>query len=424
MDIIKAAQDNDLNAVRQCLLAGESPNKKGGNSPLYMVFFGFSTPNYEVIKLLIENGADVNSRVRESVIQIALKKNKITPQILQLLIDNGVKMNQTDKQTPLIMACANKYSSKIVEMILSQKDTKVNASDGWDALHYACQSPIDFTVIQLLVKAGANVNARTNLTPLHIYSFASQNSIEVLKFLFISGANPNYNAGTPFHFAIKNKLDPEKIQEFLRAGANSDILDKSSVLHCACDLGSSEIIIKMLLAGGANPNLVNKKTPLQICKDTGRDDLVQIFQDFAINPNDTKMKYFSAVKMYFEQQEKNKSFSDHSQQESEQESEKSKRDSLFDLLSMAKKAKLQENSNQTNEKPRLTGFFSQVKENLQKKEESKFNSFKSELDDFKSEINIKIQSLVEENERLRKDLTDLQKRMKRIEEANPSLILN
>lgn len=101
--------------------------------------FAVETCNTKGVKLLLQNGADVNVKDSNGVspLMIALEPigEMYSPEIPRLLIENGANVNETQP-------------------------------GGLTPLHYAC----DPKIIKLLVKKGVNINARTlkGRTPLHM----------------------------------------------------------------------------------------------------------------------------------------------------------------------------------------------------------------------------------------------------------------
>lgn len=83
---------------------------------------------------------------------------------------------------------------------------------GWTPLHWAARTVKDPAIIQALVKAGANINARTDLTrgqPLHSAARANTNPA-IISALIEAGADINARTsagGTPLHAAATHYLD-------------------------------------------------------------------------------------------------------------------------------------------------------------------------------------------------------------------------
>ncbi|XP_071316548.1 ankyrin repeat domain-containing protein 27 [Trachinotus anak] len=151
----------------------------------------------------------------------------------------------------------------------------VNSSnvDGFTPLHVAALHGHS-ALAALLVRHGANVNARTNqsATPLHL---ASQNShIQVVRFLLECNAKLNkkdHYGNTPLiNACLCGNL--ETVTTLLQSNAlvNMANLQGNTALHEAVR-GGHQALVELLLRGGASPGLRNKRqrTPLDCAYELG-----------------------------------------------------------------------------------------------------------------------------------------------------------
>ena len=91
-------------------------------------------------------------------------------EVVKLLIDHGVNMESRNEfdNTPIITA-AFKGELEIVKLLLEQGiDINSKGGKGYSMLHFAVED-FNFEIVEFLLEKGANVNARTgkNNTPLH-----------------------------------------------------------------------------------------------------------------------------------------------------------------------------------------------------------------------------------------------------------------
>ena len=165
-----------------------------------------------------------------------------------------LNMWQTPSPTeqPLHWAVLNGNLEKVKESIKSGVD--VNSTyfrgHGKTALHLAK----DLEIVKLLIKQGANVNAkdRKGKTPLHHLV----NQLEIVKLLIKQGANVNAKdrkGKTPLHHLV-NQLEIAKL--LIKQGANVNAKDEKgkTPLHLADHLD----IVKILVKNGANVNAKDK----------------------------------------------------------------------------------------------------------------------------------------------------------------------
>ncbi len=200
----------------------------------------------EVVKVLIEHGADVNAKningytpllfafgylnrpeadKEESAKHAAIERQE---QTIAILIESGANVNVTDISgyTPLRYAitggtmykCSD--SKKMVELIVSH-EVNVNVRDymGYTPLFYALMiDKPDKEVVKLLLEHGADVNAKDSMgyTPLFRAVMHNKADKEIVKLLLDDGADVNAEVkGFWKETPLKSAKDKE-IKELLR----------------------------------------------------------------------------------------------------------------------------------------------------------------------------------------------------------------
>lgn len=143
----------DVNAVTMDELGVE------GITPLIWV----SQRKYpEIAKLLIERGANVDSKTssRDTPLHVATENNEYS--IAQLLVTKGALVNEknTKGETPLLIASRNKKGLGIVRLLL-ENGADINAADfhGWTPLMFASKEHNE-DIIKFLAEHGAAMNTR------------------------------------------------------------------------------------------------------------------------------------------------------------------------------------------------------------------------------------------------------------------------
>ena len=173
---VKAVEDQKMDVVELFVEAGMSPNVTTDNgSPL--VTAGV-TGNLEIVKFLVEKGADINSKRKEQealtpLFGAILGNGKEKQDTIKFLLDKGADVNaryisKGFEATPLMMAVAQK-DTEIVRLILAKKPDvhAVDAGTGINALMMAVlNNNIENTKELLLQGADVNTKAKNNATAL------------------------------------------------------------------------------------------------------------------------------------------------------------------------------------------------------------------------------------------------------------------
>ncbi|PCI97013.1 MAG: hypothetical protein COB15_08590 [Flavobacteriales bacterium] len=246
--------------------------------------------NLELVKNLLNNGAEINTTVSDSS-----KKRKLIhhasqkgyTELVQFLIDKGALVNDKDSdgKTPLWYAAEeNNYE---VAKILINNNAEVNITGDWNPLDRAAECSYDgVKVINLLISNGADVNLIVGGTNhIALVSALRQEKIEATKILIEKGSNINHqnaNGETPtMQVAYYDR--EEHLQLLLKNGATikgRNHFSGDEILHNAA-FGGYSGMIKILVEKGAGLNPINKQgeTPLHIAVILGKIKAVKTLLD-------------------------------------------------------------------------------------------------------------------------------------------------
>ena len=179
-NFVKAIEEQQVDIVELFIEGGMSPNVTTANgSPLPTAA---ATGNLEIVKLLIEKGADVNVKIKDKgdftplfAAIFGSGKEKDKQEMIKFLLDKGADVNarfisKGFEATPLMMAAAQK-DTEIVRLILAKKPDihAVDANTGITALMLAVLNNNVENAKELLAQ-GADVNkkAKNNATALSL----------------------------------------------------------------------------------------------------------------------------------------------------------------------------------------------------------------------------------------------------------------
>ena len=215
--------------VRLLLEAGANPNARGsdGQIPLHEAARDWGV---QLVKLLVSVGSDVNVADKEGRIPVMIAfelghydtfdllvdkgatvstdlmsayKGNLSP--VQSLIENGKAQERFGQGLTLLHAAAAGGHTPIVDSLLTDGlDVRSKTQEGYTALHHAAAGN-HREVAELLLAKGAEVNTEHGKpTPLH-WAIREQHK-DMIGWLLARGANPNADGGnwwaTPMHWAV------------------------------------------------------------------------------------------------------------------------------------------------------------------------------------------------------------------------------
>jgi ankyrin repeat protein len=181
--------------------------------------------DYDLIRYLLENGADLSKGVAHAglpLFHLACKRG-LDIEIIKLL------------------------ASKVCDVNLRLGNMEDIGDPGFTPLHFACRYG-RYDIAKFLISIGADINAvsEEGTTPLFLairtlpyFSYKEENkNLDCIRELIKNGADINHQDAfgwTPLHTALKVG-DTDAAEELIRSGANQEILTKKGEL--AKDLGN------------------------------------------------------------------------------------------------------------------------------------------------------------------------------------------
>ena len=285
--IFEAVKNGNLDAVKNILSQdaslANSPDENG-NCPVSLALSGANT---ELVRLLIQKGADVNLKNNYGFtpLHIAADKNQI--EIGKILIEAGADLNAVSRyQTTPIFNAIEKGNIGFVELLI-QKGADINFQSPIFGcpIHRAVYRD-NTDILKLLIKNAANVEVvdPNGRTPLMLSGRCEEAEVLLNKNALINTVDQSgMNA---LHYAIRYGTDRSvKNNSFCLTGlllqkgadANAVTIDGETPVSLAVEQGYTEVL-KLLHKNNAKLNFVDKgfsRTLLHIAAIKGYGDIVE-----------------------------------------------------------------------------------------------------------------------------------------------------
>lgn len=286
----------DVNSVKELINTGTDVNSKNQNGVPALVMAAY-LGNAEIVKLLLEGGANVNDRISggwngfmQYVERVKAGKQPPTLTLNQFIPDMRIDPNNLprligdqEEELNAIMVASFRGYEDVVDLLLERKaDLGANTKRGWSPLIFAATRNYP-SIVEKLIKAGAGVDHRDkSMNTALIYAVLS-GSNDSVKILLANGASTDDKLFSPVKYsplqlaaALKNF---QAVQYLVEAGADINFtgLSIKNAFVFAVENGDYQTVKYFVEKGcDINTNGLTGPSPLKIAKTKGYKDIAQL----------------------------------------------------------------------------------------------------------------------------------------------------
>lgn len=257
-DLMLAVENNSIKVAQKIIDKTDliNVNDEENNNAVY---YAVKHNNYELVKLLIENGAHVESGLGE-----AIANNNYD--MCKILLENGASTEGS------LSFSADIRNLEIAELLVYY-GANVNEGPIYTPLEVAIEKG-NFELVKLLFENGA----RGELDDLLVRSFSSKN-IEIVKYLLDRGAR----VGKTLYLCEDINILAYLVENGISLNTASD--EGKTILMTACEKNNVELT-KYLIWNNADLSKKNRsgETALIIAAKKSNFELVKLLVDYGANP--------------------------------------------------------------------------------------------------------------------------------------------
>jgi cytohesin len=274
-----AADSNKMDVVKLLVEAGANVN--AGQWPPLPTAVG--EKNMGMVEYLIDHGADVD--FNDGGWTLLMESFSSGKEMVKLLIDRGADIHVRCEWVGGVTALhrAIRYSYRDIAELLIQRGLDVNAGP-WTPLHVAADEKDRLEMTEFLIQKGADVNAKDQRDRTPLFEATNSGNKEVAELLIAKGANVNAkrNSGeTPLHAAV---TDNNKDLAELLISKDADVNAKNDYgrtpLHFAV-LRANKDIVEVLIANKVTLDAEDKGgvTPLGLAEERGQSEIAELLRE-------------------------------------------------------------------------------------------------------------------------------------------------
>lgn len=252
--LIKAAADNDLEAVKKLIGSTHNINMRDASTRMTALEHAVETGNAEMVLLFMRAGADVSLKGAQGQTVLMYLRANATIEMVRELISAGAAVNAVDESgnTPLLNAAMGVNVEVVKELLTLGANEDAKDENGRTVLMNAAEND-DSAVVAAVLKAGVDVNAKDDSGSTALIFAARWGRPETLKALIEAKAEidaKDDDGKSALMFAAAGE-EPETVRILIDAGAHLDLKDDegTTALMFAAEQGSVATISALIQAG-------------------------------------------------------------------------------------------------------------------------------------------------------------------------------
>ncbi|PQE03561.1 ankyrin repeat-containing protein [Rutstroemia sp. NJR-2017a BVV2] len=225
-----AARNSNTAMVKLLLEAGANVESKDSNSqtPLW---WAARNSNIAIVKLLLEAGANIESKDSNGQTPLWWAARISNTDMVKLLLEAGANFESKDSnsETPLWWAARNSNIAIVKLLLEAGANIESKDSNGQTPLWWAAWIS-NTDMVKLLLEAGANIESKDSNSETPLLRAARNSNIAIVKLLLEAGANiesKDSNGQPPLWWAARNN-NIAMVTLLLEAGANIELKDSNS----------------------------------------------------------------------------------------------------------------------------------------------------------------------------------------------------
>jgi len=248
-----ACEKNDYELIKYLVGQGADVNDSGlpARTPLHIVF---DKKNDKAIRFLIDGGADIDAVDKKGkTVSILAYENKDYEKV-KFFVEKGANLNKRNKNGDMLLHMAFKEKNYDMLSYLLEKGTNINAlgGNGDTLLHIALQQK-DYEACDFLIKHGADIDAVNSEQKTLLHIACENDDFQSIQYLIEKGVNINVRCkkyGTILHIACK-KGDEKVVTYLIEKGANIGAVcyRYGTLLHVACQNSDYKMIEYLIQKG-------------------------------------------------------------------------------------------------------------------------------------------------------------------------------